>query len=345
MPPTATLPVACTITCADLTKRFGPRTVIDRLNWSLPPGQPSGLVGNSASGKSTLLRLIAGLAQPNAGSVSFGWPEGARRREPRISLLFQNLALWPHLTARRQVEWVVADGPRRERRRRAEQLLAEMRLPAAAWDRLPRQLSGGEEQRVALARALAASPDVLLLDEPLAHLDSSLRAEMLALLGSIAHQRAITTIYVTHAWSEVARLCSQAAVLDGGQIVQHDAPGAIYWQPASAAVARLTGEVIELPRIWFADGSLGAVDAAANVGLLETAASDILVRPRQVRPNRTSADPKWRVNERRPIEGGWWTVLESQGRRMELSLTDDCVPGECIALELLSVTAARDGRR
>jgi ABC-type Fe3+/spermidine/putrescine transport system ATPase subunit len=335
MPPPINPSQACVVQCTDLTKRFGSKTVIDRLQWSLAAGQINGLVGDSASGKTTLLRLIAGLAKPNSGSISFGWPEIAGRREARISLLFQNLALWPHLTARRQVEWVIADRPRCERRLRAEELLAEMRLPPPAWDRLPRQLSGGEGQRVALARALAASPDLLLLDEPLAHLDTSLRADMLSLLARVGRKRPMTTVYVTHVWSEVVRLCSRVAVLHEGRIVQQGEPEAIYWQPANAAVARLTGAIIEVPRSWLSDGSLEVVGPADDtIGLVPNHDGGVLVRPRQLRLKRPSADPNWQVIERRPLDESWLVVLASGGRRLELSTSDLYEPGERVSLEL-----------
>jgi len=180
--------------------------------------------GPSGSGKTTLLRALTGLARPSAGTLSlFGTPVHAGRRElvpPQargVGMVFQGGALWPHLSARRTLEFVLGRRgvPRAQRRARALELLAEVEL-AGFEERLPGSLSGGEAQRLALARALAMQPRLLLLDEPLGPLDRPLRAELLARLGDLRARLGLTVLHVTHDPEEAAELADARIDLAGG---------------------------------------------------------------------------------------------------------------------------------
>lgn len=206
--------------------RIGARTLLDALTLEVAEREHLLVVGPSGSGKTTLLRTIAGLASPDTGAVSlFGTQasDGARMLVPaerrRIGFLFQNGALWPHMSAARQIEFVLehAAVAARERARRASELLEWVELRGFE-QRMPATLSGGEAQRVALARALAVEPKLLLLDEPLGPLDFELRAALLAKLGELQQRLGLTVVHVTHAPEEARAIATRTLRLRAGRI-------------------------------------------------------------------------------------------------------------------------------
>jgi ABC-type Fe3+/spermidine/putrescine transport system ATPase subunit len=316
-------------------KRFGNVAALAGIEWTIEPGTCAGLVGSSGSGKTTLLRIVAGLEQPDVGSVRYLGAEGHQRAtRPTIGMVFQNLGLWPHLTARQHVSCVLDRATAAERS--AESLLDEVRLPRGAWDRRPSELSGGEGQRVALARALACGPQLLLLDEPLAHLDAALRAELLEQVSELVRRRSLTAIYVTHAWTEAATLCQRIGVLAQGHLEQSGTPEELFWHPASATVAGLTGPRVVLPRQWLADGKITA-DPQAPVfsGLLGADNSEIWLRPQQLRITAAAGLNCWRIIACRPISAHWLIDLEhSAGHRLQLPTGVPAATAEAIGLLL-----------
>lgn len=322
------------IECREIVKHFGQSRVIDRLNWSIPAGQLAALLGASGAGKTTLLRIMAGLLHCTSGQVEFDVPR------PRVGLVFQNLALWPHLTVRQHLQCVLSHRPRDQRRRCAQRWLEEVRLPPSTHDQLPAQLSGGEAQRLALARALAAEPQILLLDEPLAQLDAALKGELLALVKNLAHAHSLTLVYVTHAWTEAASLCGQAGVMADGRIVQFAAPDEVFWRPANRCVAQIAGPLVELPLAWLDDRSIlfhGGAPASLSITPIE--GRRIALRPQQVRLTEPAGASRWRVLECRPQGAGWITVLSCDGRRLEapaaaLSESDE------VGVEVLEIAKA-----
>jgi molybdate transport system ATP-binding protein len=215
------------------------------------PGVCLALVGPSGAGKSTVLRAIAGLHRPDHGRVALAedvWLETAagtdlppERRS--CGYLFQDYALFPHLTAWRNVAFGLEGLPRAERRRRAEAALARFGVAGLA-DASPTALSGGERQRVALARALARDPAVLLLDEPLAALDARTAAAAARELGATLARTAAPTVLVTHDFSEAALLADEIAVIDRGRIVQRGTAGELSARPVSAFVADFAGAAV-----------------------------------------------------------------------------------------------------
>jgi ABC-type Fe3+/spermidine/putrescine transport system ATPase subunit len=196
------------------------------LDFSLAEGEHLLVVGASGSGKTTLLRAVAGLARPAAGRIElFGRlaSDGPRisipPEERRVGMVFQGGALWPHMNARRTLEFVlrVRGRSRAEARRRAGELLGEVEL-AGFEERLPGTLSGGEAQRLALARALAVEPRLLLLDEPLGPLDHGLRGALIARLAALQARLGLTVLHVTHDPAEVAALATRTLALRGGRL-------------------------------------------------------------------------------------------------------------------------------
>jgi molybdate transport system ATP-binding protein len=209
------------------------------------------LVGPSGAGKSTVLRAIAGLRRPDRGRLRLGadlWLDtdagvDLAPEERRCGYLFQDYALFPHLSAWRNVAFGLGALDRSERRRRATELLERFGVGTLA-DARPSSLSGGERQRVALARALAPEPRALLLDEPLSALDTRTRAEAARSLASALAEAGVPSILVTHDFAEAAVFASEIAVIDRGRIVQRDAPAALSAKPNSAFVADFTGAFV-----------------------------------------------------------------------------------------------------
>jgi ABC-type Fe3+/spermidine/putrescine transport system ATPase subunit len=207
---------------ASVTKDYDGHGGITDVSLEISAGESVVVVGPSGSGKSTLLRLVAGLERPDAGEI---WLDGrpvarAKRNivaanERRIGFVFQDLALWPHLTVRGNLEFVTdsAGIERGQRHGRIEEVLRMCRVEPAFVERYPHQLSGGEQQRVALARALVASPRLLLLDEPFSSLDPDLRMTLRSELASLRRQLHVTAIYVTHDRDDAEALADRTITL------------------------------------------------------------------------------------------------------------------------------------
>jgi len=215
------------------------------------PGDCLALAGPSGAGKTSLLRVTAGLLRPERGSVRCGeevWLDTERGRDVppegrRCGYLFQDHALFPHLSAWQNVAYPLRGIPRDQRRRRALELLGRFGLERLAEAR-PRTLSGGERQRVALARVLARRPDVLLLDEPLSALDTRARAAASRELASVMRESGVPTLLVTHDFTEAAQLGTRVGIIDAGRVVQEGTASELASLPSSAFVADFTGAVV-----------------------------------------------------------------------------------------------------
>jgi ABC-type Fe3+/spermidine/putrescine transport system ATPase subunit len=210
-----------------VTKRFGERAVVENVALSVAGGEIVALLGPSGCGKTTTLRMIAGLETPDEGEIRIGGDLVAAARQciapPHrrgVGFVFQDLALWPHLTVEGNLDFVLASArlPKRERKERIAETLRLVRTESFAR-RYPAQLSGGEQQRVALARAIVGSPRLLLLDEPMAHLDAHLKAELLEELKSLQHRLSLTTIYITHDRAEAEALAPRIVMMEAGRIL------------------------------------------------------------------------------------------------------------------------------
>ncbi|MGH9161738.1 MAG: ABC transporter ATP-binding protein [Vicinamibacteraceae bacterium] len=221
------------ITLIQVSKRFGPHEAVSGVSLEIADGEIVVILGPSGCGKTTLLRLIAGLDVPDEGEIRLAGrcvARGGRSlvapHERGIGLVFQDLALWPHLTVHEQLDFVLASArlPRRERPRTIQEALTLVRIQALAT-RYPHVLSGGEQQRVALARALVGRPRVLLLDEPLSSLDADLRASVRADLADLQRTLHVTAIYVTHDREDAAVLADRIVQMRGGRIVDVSGTG------------------------------------------------------------------------------------------------------------------------
>ncbi len=232
------------ITIQNALKKFGDNTIIADLNLEIHPGEFFTLLGPSGCGKTTLLRMIAGFNSIEGGDFLFNDKrindlDPAKRN---IGMVFQNYAIFPHLSVRSNVEYGLKNKKmnRADIRTQADKFLQLMQIANFA-DRMPDRLSGGQQQRVALARALCIEPDVLLMDEPLSNLDAKLRVEMRSIIKQIQHEVGITTVYVTHDQEEAMAVSDRIAVMNGGEIQQVASPKAIYQRPSNLFVSTFIG--------------------------------------------------------------------------------------------------------
>ena len=225
-------------------KKYGDNVIIPDLSLDIREGEFFTLLGPSGCGKTTLLRMIAGFNSIEGGDFFFGEKrindlDPAKRN---IGMVFQNYAIFPHYTVRKNVEFGLKNKkfPKDKIKTQSEKFMKLMQIDQYA-DRMPERLSGGQQQRVALARALCIEPDVLLMDEPLSNLDAKLRVEMRTVIKNIQHNVGITTVYVTHDQEEAMAVSDRIAVMNAG-IIQHvGTPKSIYQRPANLFVATFIG--------------------------------------------------------------------------------------------------------
>jgi iron(III) transport system ATP-binding protein len=232
------------IEIAAVTKRFAAVTAVDRVDLSVRDGELFTLLGPSGCGKTTLLRLLAGFYQPDEGTIRFGprVVNGLPPYERGIGMVFQNYALWPHMTVADNITYGLRlrKLPASEVRERLVEGLRKVNL-AGFESRYPGQLSGGQQQRVALARALVLNPDILLLDEPLSNLDAKIRIQVRAEIRRLQQELSITTIYVTHDQEEALSLSDRVAVMRDGRVLQVGPPKELYERPRTRFVADFVG--------------------------------------------------------------------------------------------------------
>ena len=225
-------------------KKYGENVIIPDLNLDIREGEFFTLLGPSGCGKTTLLRMIAGFNSIEGGDFYFGEKrindlDPAKRN---IGMVFQNYAIFPHYTVRKNVEFGLKNKkfPKDKIKTQSEKFMQLMQIDQYA-DRMPERLSGGQQQRVALARALCIEPDVLLMDEPLSNLDAKLRVEMRTVIKNIQHSVGITTVYVTHDQEEAMAVSDRIAVMNAGVIQHVGTPKSIYQRPANLFVATFIG--------------------------------------------------------------------------------------------------------
>lgn len=225
-------------------KKYGDNVIIPDLSLDIKEGEFFTLLGPSGCGKTTLLRMIAGFNSIEGGDFYFGEKrindlDPAKRN---IGMVFQNYAIFPHYTVRKNVEFGLKNKkfPKDKIKSQSEKFMKLMQIDQYA-DRMPERLSGGQQQRVALARALCIEPDVLLMDEPLSNLDAKLRVEMRTVIKNIQHSVGITTVYVTHDQEEAMAVSDRIAVMNAGVIQHIGTPKSIYQRPANLFVATFIG--------------------------------------------------------------------------------------------------------
>ena len=279
--------------CKSYKQAGGSVKILDGIDITIAPGEFFFLLGPSGCGKTTLLRIICGLLEPTSGSVYFDGEDvtqlPVQRRD--TAMVFQNYALWPHMTVQKNTEFGLemkgVSGSERAAEARRNLQLVEM---ADYASRKPNQLSGGQQQRVALARAIASKPKCLLLDEPLSNLDAKLRIQMRSELRSLVKSSGITGVYVTHDQKEALSMADRIAIMYRGRVEQVGTPIEIYERPRTAFVADFVGEVNfiegkltkEAQHLIVASG-IGPVKACINDLYRNRTAGKCCIRPEKIR--------------------------------------------------------------
>ncbi len=256
------------IGCQGVSKCFGETVAVDAASLVVNAGEIVAVLGPSGCGKTTLLRLIAGLEGTDSGTITVagelvsspGFHIPPERR--RVGMVFQDYALFPHLTVAGNIGFGLDGRSRADKGLRVDEILRLVGLTGLG-DRYPHQLSGGQQQRVAVGRTLAPQPFVVLLDEPFSNLDAGMRAGVRTEVGEILRDRGVATVIVTHDREEAFSLADRVAVMNLGRIEQIDRPGAIFRSPATPFVARITGAAD------FLNGRIAGGRAITEVGRLQ----------------------------------------------------------------------------
>jgi iron(III) transport system ATP-binding protein len=281
------------LTLTDVSVAYKDQTVVHNVHFSVDDGHISCLLGPSGCGKSTLLRAIAGLNPICTGQIMMAMPDGIMQEisspsrvlspeKRQIGMVFQDAALFPHLTIAENIAFGISRWPLNQQRSRVKNLLALMGMDAMA-NRYPDSLSGGQQQRIALARAIAPKPKLLLLDEPFSGLDVSLKEVLITEIRNILQCEQVSALLVTHDQMEAFAMADKVAVMNEGRIVQHDTAYHIYHQPRTRFVANFIGEgdflsgiVLDEQRV---QSALGILRSSVPHGFAISQSVDILVRP------------------------------------------------------------------
>lgn len=274
-----------------LSIELGGKEIIHDLSLSLAEGEIACLLGPSGCGKTTALRSIAGFESLSGGSISLagqtlsGASVSVPAHQRQVGMVFQDYALFPHLTVAANIAFGLHGWPKAARQKRVDELLALVGLSDHAQAR-PHQLSGGQQQRVSLARALAPKPKVLLLDEPFSNLDADLRTSLAQEVRQVLKQEGITAILVTHDQQEAFAFADQVGLINQGRLQQWGSPMALYQQPANKVVAQFLGQGSWLKAKvldeWRLGLALGEYASATPHGLVIGSKVEVLVRPHEL---------------------------------------------------------------
>lgn len=291
-----TVTLANVLTIQKLSKKFGGRFAVNQASWSAQSGQIICLLGHSGCGKTTMLRLIAGLETPTEGSIQLErkvlWDpyQQVQAEERNIGFVFQDYALFPHLSVLENVMFGLKKIPKHERQSIAENALKHVSMSHHIHS-YPHTLSGGEQQRVALARALAPKPHVLLMDEPFSNLDHRLRDQIRQSTIDILKQTSTTTIIVTHDPEEALQIADQIILMHQGKIIQSGTPKQLYFQPKTLFAARYFSDLNEI-KTQIQDQQLHTIFGNIDIPKHLTSNNEIrcYFRPHQLRVNRIKTE-------------------------------------------------------
>jgi iron(III) transport system ATP-binding protein len=295
--------IAARLTYRGVTHRYGATPAVSDFSLDIAPGEIVSLVGPSGCGKTTLLRLAAGVERPSAGSILINEREvaGGSFEPPErrgVGLMFQDFALFPHLSNLANVMFGLKWLPNAEAEREARAALDRVGLAKYA-DLYPHMLSGGEQQRVALARAVAPRPSVLLMDEPFSGLDRRLRDQVREEILHVLRESHVTCVIVTHDAEEAMLLADRIALMRAGQLVQEGEPRALYREPVDLFAARLFCELNEIPAVVHDGVAVSAAGRFPAPDLAEGSAAVVAIRPQGISLRPTGTGLAGRLESRR----------------------------------------------
>jgi sulfate transport system ATP-binding protein len=282
------------IDISGVSKRFGDFVALEDVNVTIPTGQLTALLGPSGGGKSTLLRIIAGLDSADSGTINIEGTDATRlpAQKRNVGFVFQHYAVFKHMTVAKNVAFglEIRKRPKAEIAERVHELLQLVHLEQFAH-RLPSQLSGGQRQRMALARALAVEPKVLLLDEPFGALEAKVRQELRDWLRRLHDEVHVTTVFVTHDQEEALEVADEIVVINEGRVEQIGSPDELYDEPANDFVMGFLGEVTQLGRVTLRPHDIDVSRTPLLAGATEGTVTRVLRVGFEVRVTvRTTAD-------------------------------------------------------
>jgi iron(III) transport system ATP-binding protein len=283
----------------DLEVRYDDYVVLKAISFTLKPGKIGCILGPSGCGKTTVLRAIAGFEPAYGGRILIDRVEVSSRdycvatEKRNIGMVFQDFALFPHLSVADNVRFGLKSWPSREQKERVQELLAMIGMPAYG-QAFPHQLSGGQQQRVALARAMAPRPGILLMDEPFSSMDVDLREQLAREVRNILKQENVTAILVTHDQNEAFALADEICVMNEGRIQQQDSGYNLYHRPVNRFVADFIGQGVIIPATVENEHSvrteLGCIEGEVPPGSAKGSLVDVLIRPDDVVHDDSSSD-------------------------------------------------------
>ncbi|EJN6827471.1 ABC transporter [Vibrio cidicii] len=334
--------MSCALSIRNLTCQYDQQTILESLSLHVEPGQIVCLLGASGCGKTTLLKAIAGLLPLSAGEMCLNgvtidngqhWLPPEQRN---IGMIFQDYALFPHLTVADNVGFGLKGFSQQEKQSRVAEMLDLVHLSAFA-QRYPHQLSGGQQQRVAIARSLAYKPDLLLLDEPFSNIDTQVRHELIGEIRKLFKAQGVTAIFVTHSREEAFAFADKMAVMNHGVIEQYGTASELYYQPSSKFVADFLGGGSYLPATRLSESEfetqLGVVEAQAQQPIELNARCELLLRPQHIQ---ISAAEKSSIHilEQQFMGDHCRYVIESNGSQLLASSSQALSVGQSVSVKV-----------
>ena len=334
--------MSCALSIRNLTCQYDQQTILESLSLHVEPGQIVCLLGASGCGKTTLLKAIAGLLPLSAGEMCLNgvtidngqhWLPPEQRN---IGMIFQDYALFPHLTVADNVGFGLKGFSQQEKQHRVAEMLDLVHLSAFA-QRYPHQLSGGQQQRVAIARSLAYKPDLLLLDEPFSNIDTQVRHELIGEIRKLFKAQGVTAIFVTHSREEAFAFADKMAVMNHGVIEQYGTASELYYQPSSKFVADFLGGGSYLPATRLSESEFetqfGVVEAQAQQPIELNARCELLLRPQHIQ---ISAAEKSSIHilEQQFMGDHCRYVIESNGSQLLASSSQALSVGQSVSVKV-----------
>ncbi|UUM30182.1 ABC transporter ATP-binding protein [Vibrio japonicus] len=335
--------MSCALSIQDLTCKYDEKTtVLESLSLEVEHGEIVCLLGASGCGKTTLLKAIAGLLPLSSGTMSLNCvtiDDGENWMPPEqrnIGMIFQDYALFPHLTVAQNVAFGLKDCSAKEKNSKVTEMLELVHLQDFS-ERYPHQLSGGQQQRVAIARSLAYKPDLLLLDEPFSNIDTQVRHELISEIRKIFKKQGVTAIFVTHSREEAFAFADKMAVMNHGVIEQYGTAGDLYYKPSSKFVADFLGggsylAAKRISEFEFAT-ELGVVEAQAQQNIELEGICELLLRPQHVQIVATE-ESSVTVLEQQFMGDHCRYVIDAGGSRLLASSSEPLAIGQTVSVKV-----------